>query len=125
MTGNSGLFKNTYGARMSEIKTTNALIKVEGDNVALLPSASAMLKNLDQMAEEIKAKQDELKQRILAEMEANGIIKLETDDVTITYVGATDKERFDGKAFRKDHPDLYDDYVTINTAKAYVKVKSK
>ena len=101
------------------------LIRITNDEAVLVTSASVMLKDLDRMAEEIKAKQDELKQRILAEMEANGIIKIDTDDVTITYVGATNKEKFDGKAFRKDHPDLYDDYVSITSVKASLRMKLK
>ena len=101
------------------------LIIFENDVALLSPSASAMLAEFERQAESIKAKQDELKQRILAEMEANGIIKVETDDLTITYIGQTDRETFNKDAFRKDHPDLYDDYVSISPVKASIRMKLK
>ena len=125
MNGMSGLYKNTYGARADEIDTTDALIRVDGEEIVLLPSASAMLAEFERQVDAIKKKQDELKQRILAEMEANGIIKIDTDDLTISYVAPTNREKFDSKAFRKDHPDLYDDYVSISPIKASVRMKLK
>ena len=32
-------------------------------------------------------------------------------------------ETFDSKTFRKDHPDLYDEYVSISMVKASVRMK--
>ena len=54
------------------------LIRIENDNAVLMPSASAMLAEFERQVKEIEAKQKELKQRILEEMEANGILKVET-----------------------------------------------
>ena len=124
-TGISGMFKNTKGAREHEIQTTDALIRMEDNNAVLMPSASAMLAEFERQAKQIKAKQDELKQRILAEMEEHGILKIDTDELTITYVAETSRETFDSKAFRKDNPDLYDEYVKISTVSASVRMKVK
>ena len=100
------------------------LVTVE--NITLLnPEVSMALAKFERQAKEIKAKQDELKQRILEEMEAQGIIKVETDDITITYVAPTSRETFDSKKFRKDNPDLYDEYVSINSVKASIRMKVK
>lgn len=101
------------------------LIRIENDNAVLMPSASAMLAEFERQAKEIKAKQDELKQRILEEMEANGILKIDTDELSITYVAPTSRESFDSKAFRKDNPDLYDEYVKISQVSASVRLKVK
>ena len=102
-----------------------ALIRVD-DNVAVLsPSASAMLAEFERQAKAIEEKQKELKKRILAEMEANGILKIDTDDVTITYIAPTTREQFDGKAFRKDNPKLYDEYVKIGAVASSVRIKLK
>ena len=79
----------------------------------------------ERQAKEIKAKEDELKQRILEEMESNGILKIETDDLVISYVAPTSRESFDSKAFRKANPDLYDEYVSISSVKASVRMKLK
>ena len=101
------------------------LIKIEWGTPLLNPEASNKLAEFERMAKEIKAKQDELKQRILAEMEEHGILKIDTDELTITYVAETSRESFDSKAFRKDNPDLYDEYVKINTVSASVRMKVK
>ena len=101
------------------------LIRIE-QNIALLsPDASSKLAEFERMAKEIKAKQDELKQRILAEMEEHGILKIETDELTITYVAETSRETFDSKTFRKENPDLYDEYVKISTVSASVRMRVK
>ena len=101
------------------------LIRIEQNTALLNPAVSCKLAEFEMMAKEIKAKQDELKQRILEEMEANGILKIETDELTITYVAPTSRETFDSKAFRKDNPDLYDEYIKISTVSASVRMKVK
>lgn len=101
------------------------LITIENDNAVLMPSASAMLAEFERQVKAIEAKQKELKKRILAEMEANGIISIETDELSITYVAPYPKESFDSKAFRKDNPDLYDEYVKITDVSASVRMKLK
>jgi regulator of replication initiation timing len=101
------------------------LIRIE-QNIALLsPEISSKLAEFERQAEEIKAKQKELKDRILAEMEEHGILKIETDELSINYVAPYSKESFDSKAFRKDNPDLYDQYVKISTVSASVRMKVK
>lgn len=101
------------------------LIKVE-ENVALLrPEVSSALAEFERQVKEIKDKQDALKQRILEEMESNGILKIETDDLVISYIAPTTRESFDSKAFRKKNPDLYDEYITISPVKASVRMKLK
>jgi predicted phage-related endonuclease len=102
-----------------------ALIRMENDNAVLMPSASAMLAEFERQAKAIEAKQKELKKRILEEMEAKGILSVETDELSITYVAPTSRESFDSKAFRKDNPDLYDEYVKISNVSASVRLKVK
>ena len=123
--GISELFKNTYGARMHETEATDALIRMEDDIAVLLPSASAMIAEFERQIKMLETKRDGLKKRILAEMEANGILSLETDDLHITYVAPTSRESFDSKAFRKDNPDLYDEYVKISQVSASIRMKVK
>ena len=101
------------------------LIRVEQGKALIEPSVSFALAEFERQVKEIKAKEDELKQRILEEMESNGILKIETDDLVISYVAPTSRETFDSKSFRKDNPDLYDNYVSISPVKASVRMKLK
>ena len=101
------------------------LIRMEQNTALLNPEVSSKLAEFERMAKEIKAKQDELKQKILEEMENNGILKIETDELIINYIAPTSRETFNSKAFRKDNPDLYDEYVKISTVSASVRMKVK
>lgn len=101
------------------------LIKIENGSALLNEEVSRRLAEFERMAKEIKEKEDELKQAILDEMEKSRIIKIDTGEMAISYVSATTKETFQSKEFRKDHPDLYDDYVKISPVKASVRIKLK
>ena len=101
------------------------LIKIEQNTALLNPEVSSKLADFERLAKDIKTKQDELKQKILAEMEANGILKIETDELIINYIAPSSRETFDSKALRKDNPDLYDEYIKISPVSASVRMKLK
>ena len=87
--------------------------------------AHGWLVDLERQAKEIKAKQDALRARILEEMEAKGFKKIETEDISIVYKAGYDKETFQSKEFRADHPDLYDEYIKMSPVKASIVIKLK
>ena len=124
MTGISGLFKNTKGAVEHEIET-NALIRMDNDVAILSSEVAEYIADLERQAKAIKTRQDKLKAKLLEEMEKQGIIKIDTDDLTISYVAETTRETFDGKSFKADFPDLYDEYVKIGKVSASVRLKVK
>ena len=101
------------------------LIKIENDIALLDIETSAKIAEFERQAKAIKEQEDELKKAILEEMESKNIIKLETDDLMISYVSTTDRETFDSKAFREDHADLYDEYVKMTPAKSSIRIKVK
>lgn len=96
------------------------------EGVALLsPETSAKIAECERRIKEIKEAEDSLRQAILEEMEAKNLKSLETDEMTITYIAESDRESFDSKSFRSDHPDLYDDYIKFTTVKPSVRIKLK
>ena len=101
------------------------LIKVYGEAAILDGTTAKHIAEFEKMAKDIKAKEDELKKAILAEVESKGIIKLETDELTISYVASTDRETFDSKKLRADNPDLYDEYIRMSTVKSSIRIKLK
>ena len=101
------------------------LIKVYGEAAILDGTTAKHIAEFEKMAKDIKAKEDELKKAILTEMESKGIIKLETDELTISYVASTDRETFDSKKLRADNPDLYDEYIRMSTVKPSIRIKLK
>ena len=101
------------------------LITIQQNTALLNPEVSSQLAEFERMAEEIKTKQKILKDKILAEMEERGILKIETDELAINYIAESSREVFDSKAFRKDNPDLYDEYIKISPVSASVRMRLK
>lgn len=99
------------------------LIKIE-NNLPLLDAETArIIAQFERAIKNIKEQEDALKTAILDEMERKGIVKIETEEMTISYVASYDKENFKSKEFKKDHADLYDEYVKMSPVKASVRIK--
>lgn len=69
-----------------------------------ITSAIAELLRVEKVAKDMKERLKEL-------MEENGIKKWECDAFVATYTPAGVTSKFDSTAFKKDYPDLYDEYV--------------
>lgn len=102
-----------------------ALIKVENNVPVLDAEISSQIAEFERQAKFIEEQEKRLKNAILTEMEAKGIIGIETDDLKITYVAPTDREKFDSKGFKSDHSELYDEYVSMIPVKSSIRIKVK
>lgn len=102
-----------------------SLIKLENEIALLEPEVASNIAYFETMIKYAKEQEEMLKKSILDEMEAKGILKIDTPELTITYVGATDRETFDTKGFRADYPNLYDEYVLIKGVKPSIRIKIK
>ena len=104
----------------------NELITVNEEGVSVLDSVvSAQIALIEKTLKEYEEKEKVVRDAILKEMEKKGIIKLETPLMTISYKASYDKETFDSKAFKKDNPDLYDNYIKMSTTKSSITIKLK
>lgn len=103
------------------------LIKIEKDglNYGLDNSISKQIAEFERQIKAIKEQEDALKEKILSEMEANNLVKIETDDLVISYIAPTDRETFDSKTFKADNQDLYDEYVKVTPIKSSIRIKVK
>ena len=99
------------------------LIKLEGDSCLLLPEVSEKIADFERQIKEIKKAEDELKAKILEEMEVKGLLKIKTDSLMISYIAPSDRETFDSKRFKEDNPDLYDEYVKMTPVKSSIRIK--
>ena len=96
------------------------------NGVALLDEEThKKIAEFERKIKEIKEAEEDLRERILKEMESKGIKQIKTDEMTISYKAPYDKESFDSKQFRADHPDIYDSYISMTTCKASVSIKLK
>lgn len=101
------------------------LIKVENDLTILDLEVSNKIAEFERKLKTIKEQEDELKKAILEEMEAKNIIKVESDDLMISYIAPTDRETFDSKSFKAEHQDLYDEYIKMTPVKSSIRIKVK
>lgn len=99
------------------------LIKIENGSAVLDPKTVSKIVEFERMIKDLKEAEEELKNGIMEEMERKNIIKLETDELVINYIAPTDRETFDSKSFRKDHADLYDEYIRMTRVKPSVRIK--
>ncbi len=100
-----------------------SLIKIDNGVALLDVETSKKIAEFETKIKAIKEQEDELKKAILNEMESKGIIKLETDNLVISYIAPTDRETLDTKKLRKDMPDVYDDYVKLSPVKSSIRIK--
>ena len=102
----------------------NYLVKAK-NGFQLSQETSRKLAEFERMAKDIKEKEDKIKAVILKEMEEAGVVKIETEELSISYIAPTTRESFDSKKLRADNPDIYDEYVKISTVKASIRLKVK
>lgn len=101
------------------------LIKIENNLPVLDNDTAYQIAEFERQIKLLEDQEKKLKQAILEEMEAKGFIKVETDAIAITYIAATDREKFDSKKFREEHADIYDEYVSIVPVKPSIRIKVK
>lgn len=80
---------------------------------------------LEKQAKAIKEEQDKMRVAILEEMEKRGIVKLDSEELSITYKAPTYKESFDSKELKKDNEELYNKYIKISPVKSSILIKVK
>ena len=103
----------------------NELITIEHGTPILNADTANKIAGFESTMKELKAKEDELKKAILAEMEQKNIVKIDGEKVAITYIASTDRETLDSKSLRTDLPDIYDTYVKMSKVKPSIRIKLK
>ena len=103
----------------------NELIIINNGVALLDAETSSKIADFERKMKEIKEAEDALKQGIINEMEQKGILKVETEEMTISYIAPSDRETFDSKRFKFDHPDMFDEYVKLTPVKASVRIRVK
>ena len=103
----------------------NELIIKNENGLILNPEVSKQIAEFEKQAKVIKEAEDNLKALILAEMEKNNIVKLETSELAITYIAETYRESFDSKTLKADDESTYNKYIKISPVKSSIRIKVK
>lgn len=103
----------------------NDLIVYENGTALLDKKTSIEIATLEKAMKDLERVYKDYKDRIREEMAAKGIVKIDTDELTINYIAPTTRESFDSKAFRKDHREVYDAYVKIAPVSESIRITLK
>lgn len=109
---------------MSELQRSDVIVYENG--VAQVPQETiTYIKTLEETAKAVKAKQDEMKQELMKQMEKYGVTQIKNDCFTISYIPEHTAERFDSEELQNQSPALYEAYCKESTIKASVRIKLK
>ena len=107
----------------------NNLITIENEKPILKEDMVLKVIEIEDKIKQLKTVQDAYKEQIRTAMEEKGVIKIldDTTGLSITYIEAKENlEKFNQAKFREEHPDLYDEYITLDGKKsAYITIKVK
>lgn len=101
------------------------LIIKSGNDYALQEETNNQLVALERQIKMLTDTRDEIRKIIQKEMEEKGIYKMENDELSITYIAAGEREIFDSKRFKEDHPYAYQDYMKTSKVAASIRIKAK
>lgn len=94
-------------------------------NGSLTPKFAEEYERIDHQIKSLIEMQNEMKETLLRVMERNGIVSVENELMKVKYIQPTTQERFDAKAFRADHEDLYNEYVKFVEVKPQLRITRK
>ena len=93
--------------------------------MVFLPEIAVRIAEFEKQLKIITDREKALKAAILREMEQLGVIKLETPELLINYIAATDREALDTKALKAELPEVFDTYCKISSVKPQIRIKVK
>lgn len=98
------------------INMTRTLTTLSEEEQVILYNSIKQIKALEKTA-------DIIKQKLLEEMENNNITQIKIKDLTISYVGESEKETFDSKALKENDIDTYNKYLKKSKVKSKVMIR--
>lgn len=120
--------------RIDNVRITNLLadeifgapVVVETPTLPAMPDQyKAMeweIKELELTIKELNSKRDELKARLLTEMDEAEVATWKGDLITFTRKADATYEEFDKKRFKTEHPELYREYTMITNRRGSVQI---
>ncbi len=107
------------------MKENMEIIEYDGHFAKLAKAAEQELIRLELEKKEIVRQHEEIRKKILAAMEENGIYKFETDAISIAYIPAGARTTFDQESLAVELPDLYAQYLHDTPTKASVRITAR
>lgn len=74
---------------------------------------------------QIEEQEKEMKEKLLAAMEAYGVTKFENEAIKITYYAPSTATSIDSTRLKKEQPDIAKEYSKTSSKKSYIKIEVK
>ena len=103
----------------------NELITIEDGVAKALPEVITKLKEAELTIKLLKDMQKNYKEKLLQEMEDKGVIKIDTPELSITYVAPTTRSGLDIDRLKEEKPEIYEEYLQISDVASSVKITCK
>lgn len=103
----------------------NDLIIENSDKFELQAETTNKLVALETQIKRLTDLRNEVRDAIINEMEYKGILKLENDELAITYIAGGERETFDTSKFKEEHRGIYNLYVKTSQVKPTVRIRVK
>lgn len=98
------------------------IVKTYGNLPAMFDAVQDEIARYEMLAAQAKELLEKLRGGLYEEMEKTNLIKWSGDKVTLTRVLPSKSKSFDSRAFKKDHPELYAQYVKETEKAGYLRV---
>lgn len=102
-----------------------SIVKLENGEYGLVSDAINTIVEIEKQIKDLKALQDSYKENLLKEMEEKNVLKIDTEELSISYVAPSTRETLDSKKLKEDLPDIYDLYVKFTDVKSSLRIKVK
>ena len=102
-----------------------SMVKLENGEYGLVSDAINTIVEIEKQIKDLKALQESYKENLLKEMEENNVLKVDTEELSISYVAPSTRETLDSKKLKEDLPDIYDLYVKFTDVKSSLRIKVK
>ena len=102
-----------------------SMVKLENGEYGLVSDAINTIVEIEKQIKDLKSLQDSYKEKLLKEMEENNVLKIDTEELSISYVAPSTRETLDSKKLKEDLPDIYDLYVKFTDVKSSLRIKVK
>ena len=96
-----------------------------GQDVLIPSEITETIVELEARIKELQTAEDELKRKILNEMQRKGLLRVVNEDVIITRVPGHVEEYFNEAQLKAEKPDLWNKYICSRTVKPTVSIKIK
>ena len=95
------------------------------DKYMLTSDTSNKIAEIEIKMKELKAKEEELKQMILKKIKEKNLLKLDAEELSISYIAPSERETLDSKALKEELPDVYNNYIKFSPVKSSIRIKLK